>query len=851
MTYIEEQQTSVDMISEFCGYNHNPVISENEFFDMENMTGDGYPVIRTRDKRGIMPLPLENAYLLGIEGKKKPFVLWSDNSGLFPGSGAKNLYEVTEIGEAEADAPSGEVLPDNPTSGQYFRLNGELKKYIYQYFNSYPGGERKEWITARFDKSISAVSAESMSNNTYVAIADITASPSSTWINGRGYTNNYPFFFEVADNPTLLGITIQCLNYSYRDISNNDEDLEIIAEEEHATVIRSDDLDKMSEFLMGKPVYFCNSDNLTIGNKLRSAPLHIVGVSNYRKNSSGRWCYVYFEKSEVEAQGISGLLGQHFFDEIGAAPILTVKTSDIKNAFDKNYGGNGYVAFCDLESRELENVTNIGEISEGEKSLVSMGANVIVFPDKKIINTLKTEEEQFSDIQNLEIEKTFSSASAYMKANGTNVSSAVSGSILPTNPTDGQYFIETGDTVVIKQYSEALGRWATHTSYLYINFGEAHGFNRGDAVKIECDSITNHLMAQKSFVISDATSNTITVQCTYKDKMSALSNLNITVKRVLPDMDFIIESNNRLWGCHYGLNGDGEMINEIFASKLGDPFNWYYFANTSIDSYYVSLGADGEFTGAVNYQGTPVFFRQNCIHRILGDYPAQYQIKTLEGYGVRKSCHKSISVMNDIVYYLSPMGMVMYNGGIPVSIAEPFGSIKYTDCVSGDIGNNLYCSMKDENDKWNMFVFDDSSGRWHREDDLRVTDFCIYGDELLCVSNKKIVSINGLYGDKEDDFEWMIQTGEIGYSSPMRKHLLRAVMRVTLGISSRAKIEIQYDNDGIWRYINELRPTGKMKGYAVPVIPHRCDHFSLRVRGKGIFTLQSLTRFWNEGSEYD
>ncbi|MBQ6543612.1 MAG: hypothetical protein IJL77_04415, partial [Clostridia bacterium] len=612
---------------------------------------------------------------------------------------------------------------------------------------------------------------------------------------------------------------------------------------------RSDDLDKMSEFLMGKPVYFCNSDNLTIGNKLRSVPLHIVGVSNYRKNSSGRWCYVYFEKSEVEAQEISGLLGQHFFDEIGAAPILTVKTSDIKNAFDKNYGGNGYVAFYDLESREFENVTNIGEISEGEKSLVSMGANVIIFPDKKIINTLKTEEGQFV-VQSLEA--SISSNTAYASVDHYN---EPSGSTLPTEPEDGDYFWDTsGEIAVLKQYSEALGRWATRTAKLSIGNLGNHDFKKGDAVRISGENASYILSQiagnQKNFVISGISLTGVTVECNFKSPIN-WSNLNITVERVLPDMDFIIESNNRLWGCHYGLNADGEMINEIFASKLGDPFNWYYFANTSIDSYYVSLGADGEFTGAVNYQGTPVFFRQNCIHRILGDYPAQYQIKTLEGYGVRKGCHKSISVMNDIVYYLSPMGMVMYNGGIPVSIAEPFGSIKYTDCVSGDIGNSLYCSMKDETDKWNMFVFDDSSGRWHREDDLRVTDFCIHGDELLCVSDKNIVSINGLYGDKENDFEWMIQTGEIGYSSPMRKHLLRAVMRVTLGISSRAKIEIQYDNDGIWRYINELRPTGKMKGYAAPVIPHRCDHFSLRVRGKGIFTLQSLTRFWNEGSEYD
>lgn len=40
---------------------------------------------------------------------------------------------------------------------------------------------------------------------------------------------------------------------------------------------------------------------------------------------------------------------------------------------------------------------------------------------------------------------------------------------------------------------------------------------------------------------------------------------DITIERVIPDMDYLFENENRLWGA---------KGNEIFVSKLGDIFNW-------------------------------------------------------------------------------------------------------------------------------------------------------------------------------------------------------------------------------------------------------------------------------------
>ena len=45
------------MVDVFKGYNHNLRISDGEFFDMENMTSDFYPVLSPRGKRGVFDSP--------------------------------------------------------------------------------------------------------------------------------------------------------------------------------------------------------------------------------------------------------------------------------------------------------------------------------------------------------------------------------------------------------------------------------------------------------------------------------------------------------------------------------------------------------------------------------------------------------------------------------------------------------------------------------------------------------------------------------------------------------------------------------------------------------------------------
>ena len=54
---LRELQASRQMVDTFRGYNHNLRISDGEFFDMKNMTGDYYPILSPRKKRGVYASP--------------------------------------------------------------------------------------------------------------------------------------------------------------------------------------------------------------------------------------------------------------------------------------------------------------------------------------------------------------------------------------------------------------------------------------------------------------------------------------------------------------------------------------------------------------------------------------------------------------------------------------------------------------------------------------------------------------------------------------------------------------------------------------------------------------------------
>ena len=210
----------------------------------------------------------------------------------------------------------------------------------------------------------------------------------------------------------------------------------------------------------------------------------------------------------------------------------------------------------------------------------------------------------------------------------------------------------------------------------------------------------------------------------------------------MPNMDFIVESGNRLWGCKYGVAVNGQIVNEIYASKLGDFKNWNSFAGISTDSYAASVGTDGQFTGAITHLGYPIFFKENCMHKVYGNYPANYQIQTTACRGVQRGCERSLAIVNEVLYYKARSGVCAYDGSLPMEISSALGDEAYSNAVAGSLGNKYYISMVDSKKQWSLFVYDTLKGMWHREDSTRAIVFCNCRGDLYYIDYFIIVIKN-------------------------------------------------------------------------------------------------------------
>ena len=490
------------------------------------------------------------------------------------------------------------------------------------------------------------------------------------------------------------------------------------------------------------------------------------------------------------------------------------------------------------------------ELDEGDepKTLISMGAYVIIMPDKKYITTA-----DYTDFGS--IEATFSSTSTVTfqmsKVDGAGYDDVVVNSTPPSEPQNMDLWIDTSETPhVLKQYSSTTAMWSTiATTYIKISasgIGKPFSVNDGVTISGIEDASLSDLNA--SMIVWAKGDDYIVVTGIIDSVIS--QDTPITVARKMPNMDFIIESENRLWGCRYGVALNGDIVNEIYASKLGDFKNWNCFMGISTDSYAASVGTDGQFTGAITHLGYPLFFKENYVHKIYGNYPANYQIQTTACRGVQKGCDRSLAIVNEVLYYKARSAICAYDGSLPVEMSSALGDEVYGNAVAGVLGNKYYISMKDANEQYHLFVYDTKKSMWHREDDTQAMDFCNCRGDLYFIdyADNQIKTVRGTGIKETAPIKWNATTGVIGTDSPDKKYISRMDVRMSLEVGARVAFYAEYDSSGAWEHLFTMTGT-KLGSFAVPIRPKRCDHMRIKIIGHGDAKIYSICKTIEQGSD--
>lgn len=306
---------------------------------------------------------------------------------------------------------------------------------------------------------------------------------------------------------------------------------------------------------------------------------------------------------------------------------------------------------------------------------------------------------------------------------------------------------------------------------------------------------------------------------------------DITVERRIPKLDFICESENRLWGCS---NEDST----IYASALGDPTNFFVLGEgLSTDSYSVPVGSEGDFTACCRYGSDVLFWKESKLHKVIGSYPAEYAVYSFDIEGVQKGCEKSLAVINEVLYYKGIHGVYAFASS-PSLISANFGERRFTGAIAGADGNSYYLSVTDGKENY-LFVFETELGLWILEDNVRALDFVRDGENFYMLAEDGKFYRCGAE-DTETGMEWFAQLTPFYETIDGAKTYSRLLLRVELPIDSYLCIDIRADG-GVWH------EAGKVIGRSCEVVPiripiNRCDKFELRLRGKGKCTVLSMMR---------
>jgi len=418
----------------------------------------------------------------------------------------------------------------------------------------------------------------------------------------------------------------------------------------------------------------------------------------------------------------------------------------------------------------------VGTVTEGRKQTATVGNYVCIFPDKVYYNAA---------------EDTFQSMEASYTASG---------------------LVFTDCTITTT--------------------GADWPFRVGDAVKITgCSKAYNN----KTPIVRGVEGKVLTF---YENVFEAgTESGSVTLAREVPDLDYICESNYRLWGC----KGD-----TIYCSKYLDPLNFSVNDGIASDSWAIQVGTEGDFTGCIPYGQHICFFKEHTLHKIYGSKPSNYQLVSASVYGVQKGCEKSMCMINEQLIYKGLHGVYAYTGGIPDLLSENFGARRYTDAVAASDGERYYISMQ-ESGNWHLFVFDMLKGIWLEEDNIQAVDMAFHDGSvyLLCADGQLLkVDRNGSL----EDIEWSVTFCPFNETMDERKGYSRFSMRVDMAAGAWLSVDVKTDQDKQWHEVYTTH-NERARTIGVPIRPTRCDSVSIRVRGQGDCTIKAFVREFTVGSD--
>lgn len=306
------------------------------------------------------------------------------------------------------------------------------------------------------------------------------------------------------------------------------------------------------------------------------------------------------------------------------------------------------------------------------------------------------------------------------------------------------------------------------------------------------------------------------------------------VYKKIPYMTRLCLHKGRLWGA----NPNGEYV---YASALGDLFQFNKFEGLNDDSIYLESSTQGGYLGVISCGDSIAVFKKNELEIIYGELPSEIAVgKRYKGYGCADI--DSCTIIDNVLYYMGFEGFYIWSGSTPQLISKKLDT-KYEKAFGYTDGKVYYVSAKGK--VLENISFDTRCGLWYKGDEDEVRGYFKIGDEGFIVSDDKI------YKEKSgtEKVDWYIESVRYFPDSYSEKTINEVWLKVKA--SGNTKISFLVSGDGRdfkeCPAILENNKESAYRTYRIPIRPEECSWWKYKIKGSGDCIILGLEIIKNQG----
>ncbi len=201
-------------------------------------------------------------------------------------------------------------------------------------------------------------------------------------------------------------------------------------------------------------------------------------------------------------------------------------------------------------------------------------------------------------------------------------------------------------------------------------------------------------------------------------------------KRVMPDMDGLCVSGNRLYG-YKGKN--------LYVSAEGSAFCWSGTRTDGGGPAAFRTDTEGDITACASWQGYMVFFKADRLCKLLGSRTESFVLNDLSAPGIPAALSETLCEVGGDLYYHTDVGVYRlgYGRTYPERVGIPTVETPVAGCGGTDgVGYYISLMTKDSNGEraTRNYLYMPESDIWYAEDGRTICGMA-YREGFLCMQD--------------------------------------------------------------------------------------------------------------------